>query len=221
MPDPTHVDFGRRSDDYARFRPGFPDSFYDRLEDHLSLDGATAVDLGAPGSFSHVLTATDLVDPDLSQLILDGDFTAQATAGDAVFVSEGIGQRGFAVISGVSGDVRDLEEAADQGNARARLALDVFTSDIRRALGAMLVELGGADAIVFTGGIGENGVNIRAAVCGGLEELGIVLDADANFSARGESKISSPQSRTQIWIVPTNEELIVARQTSQLLEEKR
>ncbi len=137
-------------------------------------------------------------------------------------VLEDLAERsGLLGLSGVSGDVRDLEEAADKGNARARLALDVFTSDIRRALGAMLVELGGADAIVFTGGIGENGANIRAAVCGGLEELGIVLDAAANSSARGESKISSPQSRTQIWIVPTNEELIVARQTTQLLEEKR
>ncbi|MEX0675789.1 MAG: acetate/propionate family kinase [Pirellulales bacterium] len=128
---------------------------------------------------------------------------------------------GLLGLSGLSGDVRDLEEAAEKGNARARLALDVFTSDIRRALGAMLVELGGADAIVFTGGIGENGVNIRAAVCAGLEELGIVLDPAANASAKGEVKISSPESRTQIWCVPTNEELIVARQTKQLLEEKR
>jgi len=128
---------------------------------------------------------------------------------------------GLSGLSGVSGDVRDLEEAATNGNARARLALDVFVSDIRRALGAMLVELGGADAIVVTGGIGENAQNIRAAVCGSLEELGIVLDPAANASARGESKISSPASRTQIWIVPTNEELIVARQTKQLLQEKR
>jgi acetate kinase len=128
---------------------------------------------------------------------------------------------GLLGLSGLSGDVRDLEVAADQGNARARLALDVFTSDIRHSLGAMLVELGGAEAIVFTGGIGENGRNIRSAVCGGLEELGIVLDAAANSIAKGEAKISAPASRTQIWVVPTNEELIVARQTKQLLEEKR
>jgi acetate kinase len=72
--------------------------------------------------------------------------------------------------------------------------------------------------IVFTGGIGENGVNTRAAVTEGLDELGIVLDANANKIAKGETKVSAPHSRTQIWVVPTNEELIVARQTKQLLE---
>ncbi len=125
---------------------------------------------------------------------------------------------GLLGLSGVSGDVRDLEEAAAGGNARARLALDVFTSDVRKALGAMLAELGGADAIVFTGGIGENGVRIRTAVVGGLDELGIVLDSAANATAKGESKISAAGSRTQIWVVPTNEELIVARQTKQFLQ---
>jgi acetate kinase len=125
---------------------------------------------------------------------------------------------GLLGLSGVSGDVRDLEEAAEGGNARARLALDVFTSDIRRALGAMLAELGGADVVVFTGGIGENGVNIRAAVCGGLDELGIVLDTAANAKAKGETKISAANSRIQVWTVPTNEEIIVARQTKQFLE---
>ena len=127
---------------------------------------------------------------------------------------------GLLGLSGLSGDVRDLEEAAAGGNARARLALDVFTSDVRHSLGAMLTELGGADAIVFTGGIGENGVNIRTAVVGGLDELGISLDPQANAKAKGECRISTPESRTQIWVVPTNEELIVARQTKQLLEGK-
>jgi acetate kinase len=125
---------------------------------------------------------------------------------------------GLLGLSGLSGDVRDLEEAAAAGNARAKLALDVFTSDIRHALGAMLVELGGADVIVFTGGIGENGIHIRAAVTANLAELGIVLDESANVTAKGETKISAAGSRTQIWVMPTNEELIVARQTRQLLE---
>lgn len=134
-------------------------------------------------------------------------------------VLEDLAERsGLLGLSGVSGDVRDLEEAAAGGNARARLALDVFTSDVRKALGAMLAELGGADAIVFTGGIGENGVQIRTAVVGGLDDLGIVLDPAANATAKGESRISAAESRTQIWVVPTNEELIVARQTKQLLQ---
>jgi acetate kinase len=124
---------------------------------------------------------------------------------------------GLLGLSGLSGDVRDLEEAAAAGNERARLALDVFVAGIRQHLGSMLIELGGADAIVFTGGIGENGVNIRADVCAGLQELGIELDSAKNASAKGEMCISTPASRTQLWIVPTNEELIVARQTRELL----
>jgi acetate kinase len=126
---------------------------------------------------------------------------------------------GLLGLSGLSGDIRDLEVAADEGNQRARLALDVFVSEIRRHLGGLLVELGGADAIVFTGGIGENGIRIRAGVCSGLAELGIELDPLANEKARGETKISADNSRTQIWIVPTNEELVVARQTMEILNQ--
>lgn len=114
---------------------------------------------------------------------------------------------------GISGDIRDLEQAADAGNADAQLALDVYVAEIRRQLGGMLVALGGADALVFTGGIGENGVRIRDAVCRGLSELGIELDEARNATARGETRLESSNSRAQIWIIPTNEELIVARQT--------
>jgi len=80
------------------------------------------------------------------------------------------------------------------------------------------VELGGADVIVFTGGIGENRAGFRAQVCEGLEELGIVLDAEKNEVTRDEAPIHADSSRTQIWVVPTNEELVVARQVKQLLE---
>ncbi|MGN6544909.1 MAG: acetate/propionate family kinase [Aureliella sp.] len=114
---------------------------------------------------------------------------------------------------GISGDIRDLEQAADGGNADAQLALDVYVAEIRRQLGGMLVALGGADAIVFTGGIGENGARIRQAVCQGLSELGIELDQARNATARGETRLESCGSRAQVWIIPTNEELIVARQT--------
>ena len=125
---------------------------------------------------------------------------------------------GLLGLSGVSGDVRDLEEAASGGNEKAKLALDLFTTEVRRYLGGLMVELGGLDALVFTGGIGENGVGIRTRVCAGLDELGIKLDDKLNETARGECKISDPESRTLIWTVPTNEELIVARQAKQLLE---
>jgi acetate kinase len=125
---------------------------------------------------------------------------------------------GLLGLSGISGDVRDLEEAAAQGKARARLALDVFVAEIRRHLGGLLVELGGVDAIVFTGGIGENGVNIRRGVCENLAELGIELDPALNATAKGECRINKDTSRVQVWTIPTNEELVVARQTKYALE---
>ncbi|HVX59294.1 MAG TPA: acetate/propionate family kinase [Pirellulales bacterium] len=125
---------------------------------------------------------------------------------------------GLLGLSGVSGDMRDLEEAAAQGNDRARLALDVFVTSVRHYLGAYLVELAGADVIVFTGGIGENCGNVRAAVCKSLESFGIELDQAANDAAKGECSIGAASSRTQIWVVPTNEEIVVARQAKKLLE---
>ncbi len=124
---------------------------------------------------------------------------------------------GLLGVSGVSGDVRDLEAAAAQGHERAKLALDMFIAEVRRYLGAMLVELGGADLLAFTGGIGENGAAVRAAVCQGLAELGLELDESLNANTRSEARISSDASRIPVWVVPTNEELIVARQTRQLL----
>jgi acetate kinase len=127
-------------------------------------------------------------------------------------------QSGLLGLSGLSSDLRDLEAAAAGGNARARLAVDVLVSAVRHYIGAYLVELGGADAIVLTGGIGENRVEFRAAVLRNLEELGIVLDPAANRQAKGEARISAPDSRVQLWVVPTNEELIVARQAKSLLE---
>ena len=127
-------------------------------------------------------------------------------------------QSGLLGLGGAGGDLRDIVAAAESGNDRARLALDVFAGSVRHYLGAHLVELGGADAIVFTGGIGEHRAGFRASVCENLEELGIVLDPQANETARGEAPIHAAESRVQIWVVPTNEELIVARQAAQLLK---
>jgi acetate kinase len=143
----------------------------------------------------------------------------QATGKSLDEVLDDLAERsGLLGLSGTSCDIRDLEQAAAGGNERAKLALDVFITAVRHYLGAHLVELGGADAIVFTGGIGENGVQVRAAICAGLEELGIELDANKNAIARGESTIHSDHSRIQLWVVPTNEEIVVARQTKALLE---
>jgi acetate kinase len=125
---------------------------------------------------------------------------------------------GLLGLSGLSGDVRDLEQAAQSGNERAKLALDVFITSVRHYLGAYLVELGGADAIVFTGGIGENSASVRSAVCRDLEFIGISLDPKLNATAKGEQRVSNDDCRVQIWIMPTNEELIVARQARDLLK---
>jgi len=114
---------------------------------------------------------------------------------------------------GLSGanDLRDIEKAAAAGDAPATLALDVFVASVRHYLGAYLVLLGGADAIVFTGGIGENSANMRSRVCADLDWFGIHLDTQKNATAKGEARIEAASSRVQLWIMPTNEELMVAR----------
>jgi acetate kinase len=124
---------------------------------------------------------------------------------------------GLLGISGVSNDMRDIEKAASEGNARAKLAIDAFVEGIRHYLGAYLVALGGCDVLAFTGGIGENGVGIREAVCRNLAFAGIVLDERKNQIRGKEDKISAVESGCEIWIVPTNEELVVARQTVAVL----
>ncbi len=125
---------------------------------------------------------------------------------------------GLAGMSGTSGDMRDLEAAAANGNEAARVAIDVYISSIRHWLGGGMVELGGLDAIAFTGGIGENSPPTRAAVVAGLTDLGIEIDRTANKSgATGERRIEAARSPVAIWIIPTNEEVIVARQTRNLL----
>jgi len=125
---------------------------------------------------------------------------------------------GLLGMSGLSGDCRDLEEAAANGHERAEIALSVFHSAIRHYLGAYLTVLGGADAIVFTGGIGENSVNLREKVCSNLEWAGIRLDAERNKSVSDESQIQADNSNVQIWVVPTNEEIVVGRQTVEVIE---
>ncbi len=121
---------------------------------------------------------------------------------------------------GISGfnDLRDMEAAAAKNDCHARLALDMFVESVRDYLGAYLLLLGGADAIVFTGGIGENSASMRAAICADLDWLGIQLDSNANAAARGEMPVHAATSRVQLWIMPTNEELIVARQAKEFLQ---
>ena len=124
-------------------------------------------------------------------------------------------ESGLLGVSGVSNDVRDIKTAADQGNANAKLALDVFVASARHWLGSYFFELNGADAIVFTAGIGENRPELRAAICANLENLGIKLDAALNADARAtETVISAPIHAVKIFVIPTNEELVVARESA-------
>jgi acetate kinase len=128
---------------------------------------------------------------------------------------------GLAGISGTCGDLRDLNEAAAAGNKRAQLALDVFVHSIRHYLGAFLLELGGVDIITFSGGIGENGVGIRAGVLRNLSGFGIELDERKNSALECEGTISTDNSKVRVQVVPANEELIVARETVAVVERAR
>ncbi len=121
-------------------------------------------------------------------------------------------QSGLLGVSGVSSDMRELLESTDP---KAKLAIDLFVYRIGRELGSLAAALGGLDAIVFTAGIGEHAAPIREAVCGQAAWLGVDFDAQAN-AARGARTISTPSSRTAAWVIPTNEELMIARHTWQL-----
>lgn len=125
---------------------------------------------------------------------------------------------GLAGISGTSGDVRDLERAAEGGNARTRLAIDVFVRSVRHYIGAFLVELGGLDVLSFSGGIGENSAEIRAAICQGLSPFGIELNEESNRTVRRQGTISSNSSAVAVLILPADEEIIVARATAAVIE---
>ena len=116
-------------------------------------------------------------------------------------------------ISGVSSDFRDLEVAAAEGNERAQLALDIFAQKIKGYIGSYLAELDGADVIVFTAGIGENAIGMRAKICSNLENLGIKLDPERNNVRGEETIISAADSKIKILLIPTNEELMIARDT--------
>ncbi len=124
-------------------------------------------------------------------------------------------------LTGGCNDLRAIEEAARNGSPVSQQAIDVYVASIRHYLGSYLVLLNGADAIVFTGGVGENSPTIRAASCADLDWFGIYLDPIRNENAKGEVPIHSINSRVQIWIMPTNEELIVARQTRDFVTQER
>jgi len=128
-------------------------------------------------------------------------------------------ESGLKALSGGFNDIRDLQAQAAQGNGRAQLALDVLVHQARHWIGSLFLQLNGVDALVFTAGIGENQPPIRRAVCDNLSELGIVLDHNKNRTTlAAEATISAPTSRVQVMVIPTNEELVVAREVKRFLE---
>ena len=130
---------------------------------------------------------------------------------------------GFLGISGVSSDCRDLEAAIADGNERAALAIDMLSYQIKKYIGAYAFAMGGLDAIVFTAGIGENTASIREKALSGLDTFGIELDADVNSTTRGSSGItmlSTSASKVKVYMIPTNEELVIAKDTEEIVNKK-
>ena len=126
---------------------------------------------------------------------------------------------GFLGISGVSSDCRDLEAAIAEGNDRAKLAMDMLGYQIKKYIGSYTAAMGGLDAIVFTAGIGENTASIRERALEGMEYFGIELDLDVNAKTKGSAgvtKLSTEGSKVQVYMIPTNEELVIARDTEAL-----
>ncbi|MBQ7857785.1 MAG: acetate kinase [Oscillospiraceae bacterium] len=125
---------------------------------------------------------------------------------------------GVLAVSGVSSDFRDLEDGAAKGNADCRLALDKFCYEVAKYVGAYAAALNGLDVLTFTAGVGENGPDTRAAVCEYLAFMGVKLDPEKNKVRGKEMLISTPDSKVQVWVVPTNEELMIAQDTAELVK---
>ena len=125
----------------------------------------------------------------------------------------------MAGVSGVSSDFRDLTAARDQGNARAKLSLDMFAYACKKYVGAYAAAMNGVDCIVFTAGVGENTPCVREAICENMQYLGLEIDKEKNLEKNNGSirDISGVNSKVKVLIIPTNEELVIARETVELL----
>ncbi len=124
---------------------------------------------------------------------------------------------GFLGVSGISSDNRDIEAAAEKGDERALLAGEILRYGIKKYIGAYAAAMNGLDAVIFTGGIGENAPAVRKDVCADMEFFGIKIDEALNATIKGKlTKISTPDSKVEVWVVPTNEELLIARDTKEL-----
>ena len=140
--------------------------------------------------------------------------------GDAQKVSEVVHkQSGLLGVSGVSSDLRDVEEAAAKGCERSKIAQDILITGVKKYIASYAAEMGGVDVVVFTAGIGENGITFREAVCKDMEFMGIKFDAEKNNCRGKEVVISTPDSKVTVMVVPTDEEMAIARDTKRCVEE--
>ena len=164
--------------------------------------------------------------------VMMGSRSGDIDASAVTYIMEKLGKRpqemadylnkesGVLGISGISSDMRDVENAANEGNERAKLALKMYFYRIKKYIGAYAAAMGGVDAIAFTAGVGENQIDMRKESCEGLEFLGIKID-DAKNNTRGkEAEISTDDSKVKVWVVPTDEEIVIARDTMNLVQNK-
>ncbi len=151
------------------------------------------------------------IDPALIEFIMNKDNLSIAQMNNILNK-----QSGVLGISGVSSDFRDIEGAADQGNKRAQLALDRFAYVVKKYIGSYAAAMDGVDAIVFTAGLGENSAFMRSKICDGLSFLGIEIDEEKNAKRGEEIEITKPGCKTKVFVIPTNEELVIARDTAEI-----
>jgi acetate kinase len=121
-------------------------------------------------------------------------------------------ESGLLGVSGISADMRQILKAAKDGHEQARLALGIFTHRVRQAIGALAVTMGGADALIFTAGVGENAAEVRQAICAGLQCLGLELDAHANTACRPDADIASAHSQGRIFVIATREDVTMLKE---------
>ena len=152
------------------------------------------------------------IDPAIIDFICDKEGLSLAQMNNVLNKKSGV-----LGISGVSSDFRDIEAAAKEGNQRAQLALKVYSNKVKFYIGAYMAELNGADAVVFTAGVGENGIAMRSSICTEMEHLGIEISEERNNVRGKETVISKDSSKVKILLIPTNEELMIAKDTYQIV----
>lgn len=183
-----------------------------------AVNGGISVDTSLGfGTISGVIMGTRPgdVDPAVIPFLMEQEDISPAEMRNILYK-----QSGLHGISGVSADVRDVEEAAEAGNKRARLALDMLCYHTRKYIGAYATAMGGLDAIVFTAGIGENSATVRSQVCQGLEFLGAKMDPKKNAIRGKEADVSTDDATVRILVIPTNEELMIAQDTATIVGKK-